>query len=258
MKVSEYLREYNIKLLKSLGQNFLTNQKIAKEIVEKAEIDEKDVVLEIGPGAGALTEYLVLTGAKIIAVEVDKRLIPILKRFNKFDNIQIVFQDFLKFDLSILPKDFKVVANIPYSITGMILKKILFSRFSRAVLMVQKEVGERLLAPPRSDRSFLSVVVQNFTVAKKLLNVSKGNFIPQPKVDSVVLDLKRKKDFEYDIGEFWNFVSRCFEAKRKTLYNNLRKFTDVGCFSGFDLKRRPQELENEEFLELFERFKGCK
>ncbi|ABR30111.1 dimethyladenosine transferase [Thermosipho melanesiensis] len=258
MKVSDFLKEYNVKLLKGLGQNFLTNTHIAKKIVERADINENDVVLEIGPGAGTLTEFLVLTGAKIIAVEIDKRLKPILERFNKYDNIEIIFVDFLKFDVSVLPKGFKVVANIPYSITGMILKKILFSDFSKAVLMVQKEVGDRLLLPPGADRNFLSVVVQSYTMVRKVFDVSKGNFVPRPKVDSVVLEFEKTEDFKYDIKEFWDFVSKCFGAKRKTLQNNLKRFTRIECFSKFDLKKRPQELENEEFLELFETFKGCK
>lgn len=261
MKIADYLRKYSIELKKSLGQNFLVNLNIAEKIVEKANIKKGEVVLEIGPGAGTITEFILKKGANIVAVEIDKRLIPILSRFEKYENFKIYYQDFLKFDMSILPKGFKVVSNIPYSITGMIIKKILFSDFSSAFLMVQKEVGDRLTAKPNSDRGFLSVVAQTFTNIEKVLFVSKGNFVPPPKVDSVVLKFTRKDEMyeKYDIQEFWEFVSKCFEQKRKTLGNNLKRFVkDLDCFSDFDLKMRPQQLTNDEFVRLFERYKGCK
>ncbi|ACJ74962.1 dimethyladenosine transferase [Thermosipho africanus TCF52B] len=261
MKIADYLRQYKLNLKKSLGQNFLTNLEIAKKIVESANVQTGETVLEIGPGAGTITEFLIKKGANVVAVEIDKRLTPILDRFNEFENFKIYYQDFLKFDMKLLGENFKVVSNIPYSITGMIIKKILFSKFSTAVLMVQKEVGDRLLAKPGEDRSFLTVVVQTFTDIEKVLHVSKGNFVPPPQVDSVVLKFTRKENIyeKYNIEEFWTFVSKCFEKKRKTLLNNLKGFVkNLDCFSEFDLKLRPQQLSNDDFLKLFEKYKGCK
>nr|WP_232618070.1 rRNA adenine dimethyltransferase family protein [Thermosipho africanus] len=131
MKIADYLRQYKLNLKKSLGQNFLTNMEIAKKIVESADIQTGETVLEIGPGAGTITELLIKKGANVVAVEIDKRLTPILDRFNEFENFKIYYQDFLKFDMNLLGENFKVVSNIPYSITGMIIKKYFFPSFQQ-------------------------------------------------------------------------------------------------------------------------------
>ncbi|SHH30292.1 16S rRNA (adenine(1518)-N(6)/adenine(1519)-N(6))-dimethyltransferase RsmA [Thermosipho atlanticus] len=257
MKTSDLLKQYGIKLKKNLGQNFLSNTEIARQIVEVANVKADDVILEIGPGAGTLTEELLKTGAKVVGVEIDKRLKPLLERLNEFENFTLVFEDFLKFDISTLPKHFRVVSNIPYSITGPILKKLLFSDFSDAYLMVQKEVGERLLAPiGDSNRSFLTVVVQTFCTVEKVLTVSKGNFVPNPKVDSVVLHISKNTEVyeKYDIKIFWDFVSKCFGQKRKTLYNNLKTFVNNldDLKKKYDLTLRPEQVSKEMFLQIFE------
>lgn len=261
MKTSDLLKKYGIRLNKKLGQNFLSNSSIAKKIVELANISNEDVVLEIGPGAGTLTEELLKTGAKVFAIEVDERLSVILENLKTYENFTLIFEDFLKLDISFLPKRFKVVSNIPYSITGPILKKILFSNFSEAYLMVQKEVGDRLLAPVGdSNRGFLTVVVQTFCSIEKLLTVSKGNFVPNPQVDSVVLKITRKEDIykKYDIKEFLTFVSKCFEQKRKTMYNNLKNFVPnlELIKEKYDLKLRPEQIDEKIFLKIFEDING--
>lgn len=263
MKTSDLLKKYGIRLNKKLGQNFLSNSSIAKKIVELANVSNEDVILEIGPGAGTLTEELLKKGAKVFAVEIDKRLNVILEGLKTYENFTLIFEDFLKLDISFLPKDFKVVSNIPYSITGPILKKILFSDFSEAYLMVQKEVGERLLAPVGdSNRGFLTVVVQTFCTIEKLLTVSKGNFVPNPQVDSVVLKIKRNENIykNYDIKEYWTFVSKCFEQKRKTIYNNLKNFVpNIGIIKEkYNLSLRPEQIDEMMFLKIFIDINGPK
>ncbi|MBO8160939.1 MAG: ribosomal RNA small subunit methyltransferase A [Thermosipho sp. (in: Bacteria)] len=263
MKTSDLLKKYGIKLNKKLGQNFLSNSSIARKIVELANIKETDVILEIGPGAGTLTEEILKTGAKVIGVEIDTRLKPILERLNGYKNFTLIFDDFLKFDTAFLPAGFRVISNIPYSITGPILKKILFSSFSDAYIMVQKEVGDRLLAQVGdSNRSFLTVVLQTFCQIEKVLTVSKGNFVPNPKVDSVVIKIVRKREVyeKYDIKGFWSFVSKCFSQKRKTLYNNMKTFvSNVNELrSKYDLNLRPEQVEEKMFLKMFEESVGPK
>jgi len=185
----------------------------------------------------------------------------LLERLKTYKNFTLIFEDFLKLDISFLPKDFKVVSNIPYSITGPILKKLLFSEFSEAYLMVQKEVGERLLAPVGdSNRGFLTVVIQTFCSVEKILTVSKGNFVPNPKVDSIVLKIKKNEQIykAYNIQKYWEFISKCFGQKRKTLNNNLKNFVkDLEPLKEkYDLNLRPEQVDEKTFLKIFEDING--
>ncbi len=259
MKTADYLKEHGVILKKSLGQNFLSDERIAKRIVENLEIKKEDTILEIGAGAGTLTEELLKTGAFVYTVEIDERLRNLLEdRLKSYPNKKIVFQDFLKSDISFLPEHYRCVSNIPYYITGPIIVKLLHTKFYDLSLMIQKEVAERLLEPPgSSNRGFLTVVVQTFCDVKRLLNVSKSSFLPNPDVDSIVLRLVRREfpvNFDYDL--YFEFISKSFSNKRKTLANNFKTFISKEVIekilSKIDGRKRPEQLTTDEWLTAFE------
>lgn len=257
MKTSDYLKKYNVKLKKHLGQVFLSDDRIAKKIVELSNISPTDTVVEIGAGAGTLTEELAKTGAKVIAYEIDRDLEELLReRLASYSNVELRFEDFLKVES--VPPGAVCVSNLPYSITGPLLEKIVRLGFPKAVIMVQKEVGDRILSESgKKTFGFLSAFVQTFYRVRKLLHVSKSHFVPNPEVDSVVIELLRK-DVSVDPNELKEFLSIIFGKKRKTLKNNLKPF--LHAFDGVDLSRRAEQLTLEEIAELFERWRkvrGC-
>ncbi|GAB6189954.1 16S rRNA (adenine(1518)-N(6)/adenine(1519)-N(6)) -dimethyltransferase RsmA [Marinitoga arctica] len=259
MKTGDWLKKYNIFLKKSLGQNFLSTQEFAKKIVKKSNISNKDTVIEIGPGAGTLTEEIANTGAKVYAFEIDERLKPLLsERFKNYKNIKIQFIDFLKADLSKFVKP-KYVANIPYYITSPILEKIFLETpdFQLATLMVQKEYGERMLAKSGKNYSPLSIFVQFFCSVEKLIIVPPHAFIPNPNVDSVVIKLTPKENIpDIDKLKFFKFIHIAFSQRRKTIKNNLKqilgeKTEDVLKACNIDPKTRPENISIEKFIEIF-------
>ena len=211
---------------KSLGQNFLTDESIAKKIVESANISKTDNVLEIGPGKGILTEYLAGSNARILAIEIDQRLIESLKK--NFENIEIIEGDILKINIPELIEEnnfqnYKVVANLPYYITSKIIRLFLETKYppSEMIFMVQKEVGERIVAQDEKE-SILSISVKFYADPEILFEVPRENFEPVPKVDSVVIKIKRKNKIpDVDIKKFFSLVKAGFSAKRKMLNNNL-------------------------------------
>ncbi|MEN3042680.1 MAG: 16S rRNA (adenine(1518)-N(6)/adenine(1519)-N(6))-dimethyltransferase RsmA [Fervidobacterium sp.] len=257
------MKKYGLYLKKALGQNFLSSEFYAEKIVELANISEKDNVLEIGAGAGTLTVALAKTGATVFAIEIDRRMEPVLKeRLSTFPNVVVIFQDFLTMDMSFLPKGYKCVSNIPYYITAPILKKLLFTDFQSVYIMLQKEVGERLVNQPgSSNRGFLSVVVQTVAHVEKVLNIPKGAFVPNPKVDSVVIKIAKKESLPFknlsELKSYWKFVSNCFGQKRKTIYNNLKNMVPkeklenmlINCAINQDA--RPEQLSDEQFFQLW-------
>lgn len=239
-----------------LGQNFLTSKSIAKKIAEVAEIKKNEVVLEIGPGRGILTEELLKTGASIIAVEKDAGLFGFLK--NKFEGFALSghltlinddIRDFLKIPTNVKHPMFdKVVANIPYYLTGQLLRMIFESKNipDLTVLMLQKEVAKRIT--DKNKNSLLGLSVRVFSDPKIALIVSAGNFNPRPKVDSaVVVFKKREKDFfrEHKINRdvFFKIVRTGFGHPRKLLKNNL-KMSDIECLTkcNVDAKARAENL----------------
>ncbi len=237
---------------KSLGQNFLTSEKIAEEIVQAASVGPDDVVLEVGPGKGILTETLLKKTKKVIAVEKDRRLVEFLReKFSDRKKPDVVNADILKFnpgDYGLKNNGYKLVANIPYYITSHFLRKFLESDFqpSSMVLMVQKEVAERVVGLPVKPKkknarfrplkeSILSVSVKVYGEPKIIRTVSASYFSPKPKVDSAVLliDNISKKFFkdgvksgeENDGKAFFEILKKGFSEKRKMLKNNLPEFT---------------------------------
>lgn len=220
---------------KLFGQNFLTDTNILQKIVDTAEIDKNVNVIEIGPGIGALTEFLAENAAEVMAFEIDDRLIPILQdTLRDFDNIQLVNQDILKSDLQTQIKNFKnpdlpikVVANLPYYITTPILMHLIESKipFSEFVVMMQREVADRISAEPNTKAyGSLSIAVQYYMEAKVAFIVPRTVFVPAPNVDSAILKMVRRPLplIEVQDEDFFFRVAKVgFVHRRKTLWNNL-------------------------------------
>ncbi len=249
---------------KSLGQNFLTDEHAAGKIIEAAGLTRDDTVVEIGPGHGALTGELATRAGRVIAIELDPRLHEELSReLAGTPNIELVLGDALKYEYESLPGKVKVVANLPYYISTPILTRLIKARanISSMVLMLQKEVAERITAPPGGkDYGYLSVMVQLHTVPEKLFKVSRTSFSPMPNVDSSVVRLtvrERPAAQCRDYGLFERVVSAAFSLRRKTLKNALKAsdlFTEEGIArlaeSGIDPIRRAETLSVEEFAKL--------
>lgn len=209
-----------------LGQNFLVDQQIARKIVASADPSKKDNILEIGPGKGILTEHLRNHAGKILAVEIDKELASSLAE--KYKDIKVIQEDILKLNLPRLIdennfQDYKVIANLPYYITSKIIRLLLETKYppEDMTLMVQKEVGERIIAFDGKE-SRLSVSVKFYAEPKILFAVPRDKFLPVPAVDSVVIKIKRKRTIpDVDTKKFFALVRAGFSAKRKMLANNL-------------------------------------
>ncbi|HEO4873380.1 TPA: 16S rRNA (adenine(1518)-N(6)/adenine(1519)-N(6))-dimethyltransferase RsmA [Streptococcus agalactiae] len=220
---------------KSFGQNFLTDTNILQKIVDTAEIDKGVNVIEIGPGIGALTEFLAENAAEVMAFEIDDRLIPILAgTLARFDNVQVVNQDILKADLQTQIQAFKnpdlpikVVANLPYYITTPILMHLIESKipFAEFVVMMQKEVADRISAMPNTKAyGSLSIAVQYYMTAKVSFIVPRTVFVPAPNVDSVILKMVRRDQPVVSVQDedfFFRVSKVAFVHRRKTLWNNL-------------------------------------
>ena len=216
---------------KSLGQNFLKSKKVIADIVRAGNILAGETVLEAGPGEGILTAALLEAGAKVVAVEKDQRLIPFLQQ--RFSNeisigkLIIIHADILNYELGIMNHEYKVVANIPYYITGAFIRKFLESgnRPFRMVLLLQKEVVERIVAKDGKE-SVLSISVKAYGEPRYIETVKAGNFSPAPKVDSAILAIENiSKQFFAGFSEerFFNLVKTGFAHKRKMLTGNLKK-----------------------------------
>jgi len=256
---------------KRLGQHFLRDSRTINRIVDALAPTANETILEIGPGTGALTAELVKRGSQVIAVEFDSKLAPLLlERFAGRDNFKLVQADALNTDFcaEILPHGTaRLVANLPYNISTAILQRLIAQRrcLEEMVLMLQREVVERILAPAGSrDRGFLSVVVEGYCETEKLFDVSPGCFRPPPKVWSSVVRLTPRPKLAVEVADeelFWQLVSAGFAQKRKTIFNNLRQAfgplqevisrnggaSIVLCKAGIDLQRRAETLKLEEW-----------
>ncbi|MCA0151264.1 MULTISPECIES: 16S rRNA (adenine(1518)-N(6)/adenine(1519)-N(6))-dimethyltransferase RsmA [Rossellomorea] len=235
IRTKEILTKYGFSFKKSLGQNFLIDPNILRNITEYAGLSEKTAAIEIGPGIGALTEHLARTSGKVVAFEIDQRLIPILDdTLSPYDNVKIINEDILEADVeAIINREFEgfddimVVANLPYYVTTPIILKLLMERLPiRGIcVMLQKEVGDRISAQPGTKAyGSLSIAIQYYTEAEMVMTVPKTVFMPQPNVDSAVIRLtKREKPPVEVISEDFLFtVTRSsFAQRRKTILNNL-------------------------------------
>ncbi|RSJ92692.1 16S rRNA (adenine(1518)-N(6)/adenine(1519)-N(6))-dimethyltransferase RsmA [Streptococcus cristatus] len=241
MRIADYsvtraiLECHGFTFKKSFGQNFLTDTNILQKIVDTAEIDKKVNVIEIGPGIGALTEFLAESAAEVMAFEIDDRLVPILAdTLRDFDNVTVVNQDILKVDLAQYMEEFKnpdlpikVVANLPYYITTPILMHLIESGipFSEFVVMMQREVADRISAQPNTKTyGSLSIAVQYYMTAKVAFIVPRTVFVPAPNVDSAILKMVRREQPAVEVQDekfFFKVSKASFVHRRKTLWNNL-------------------------------------
>ncbi len=234
-EVSNFLKDKQFRPSKKLGQNFLINPQIKQRIVNAANLQPKDIVLEIGPGVGAITSILLTHKIKLIAIEVDKRLAELLTtKLKTYNNFTLYNIDALKVDWDKIlfeytqSSDVKLVANLPYSISSLLVLKIIRSQLiSQATIMVQKEMADRLCAKVGTHAyNMFTILVQLFLDVQKLFDVDPSNFSPKPKVQSCVIQLTKKQSVSdlYNISDFEvidNFLHLAFSNKRKTLVNNL-------------------------------------
>ena len=232
------LERHGFTFKKSFGQNFLTDTNILQKIVDTAEIDKNVNVIEIGPGIGALTEFLAESAAEVMAFEIDDRLVPILAdTLRDFDNVTVVNQDILKVDLAQYIAEFKnpdlpikVVANLPYYITTPILMHLIESGipFSEFVVMMQKEVADRISAQPNTKAyGSLSIAVQYYMTAKVAFIVPRTVFVPAPNVVSAILKMVRRELPAVEVQDeksFFKVTKASFVHRRKTLWNNLTSY----------------------------------
>ncbi|MDW2891169.1 16S rRNA (adenine(1518)-N(6)/adenine(1519)-N(6))-dimethyltransferase RsmA [Mesomycoplasma ovipneumoniae] len=243
---------------KHLGQNFLKDEKIAQKIVSSIDLTNKNLV-EIGPGTGFLTKFLIQKAKFLTCYEIDKNLIPLLENKFKNKNIKIINEDFLLSDLNFSEKQ-TVIGNLPYYITSKILFKIFdnFEKFDEILIMVQNEVADRIIATPGSaSYSKLSLACQYVAEVKKFFVVPPSSFFPLPKVNSAIVYFSIRKNLNPEkVAQFFKFTKLCFQFKRKTLYNNLKnslsqeEIEKIFNFFNFDPKIRPQEINFETYARL--------
>lgn len=273
--IRDIKERYGFRLSKSLGQNFLTDKSIIDRIIEGSQITENDLVIEIGPGVGVITREAAAAAAKVVAVEIDSSLIPILEEtLGDLDNVEVINRDILKTDLNRLIEEEKaadpqitgvrIIGNLPYYITTPIIMKILEDgvKADSMTVMMQKEVGDRIMAEEGSKaRGALSVAVQYYCTVEKIVSVPKDVFVPAPKVDSIVLRLDIRKEKAVDLEDdryFFRAVKSGFGQRRKTLLNSLSSegnFSkeDIGEIlqsAGIDPKRRAETLSMDEFADI--------
>ena len=268
------LHRFKLRADKKLGQNFLIDENIVRNIVAAAELSDKDTVLEVGPGIGTLTQGLAESGASVVAVELDKRLLPVLDTtLEGYDNVRIVSGDILQVDImqTVGVDEFKVCANLPYYITTPIIFALLEKRLpmERLVAMVQKEVAERMAAKPGGkDYGALSVAIQYYTEPEIAFIVPPSSFIPAPSVDSAVIVCKRREKPPVEVCDealFFRVVKAAFSLRRKMLNNSLKNMGIKGEqvakwleLAGIDGKRRAETLSLEDFAALTNTFAASK
>lgn len=248
-----------IQAKKSLGQNFLKSQKALLKMVEAGEITSQDTVVEIGPGKGALTEVLLKTGARVIAFEKDHRLIELLnEKFDSYiqENKFVLYEkDVLDIDIKDFVKgEYKLIANIPYYITGEITRKFLSGEYKPKimVILVQKEVADRIVD---EKESILSLSVKVFGVPKKVMTVKKEYFSPAPKVDSAIIkisDISNPFENKEKEIEFFDLIKKAFSQKRKKLNSTLKEYSSQIKDWNTIKEKRPEELKVADWVSLFD------
>ena len=267
VKTAELVKKYNFKFSKSLGQNFLVDDSVPRDIVLGAEVDENDLVIEIGPGVGTLTAQLLNKAKRVVAIELDSDLIPILtEEMGDNPKFTLIHNDALKVDFNEIigeEKSVKLVANLPYYVTTPIIVKLLKENynFKSLTIMIQKEVAERMNAEPgNKDYGALSLLVQYYCNTSIVRKVPPQCFIPRPKVDSIVIRLDRLQEPKVKVENeklFFDIIRSSFNMRRKTLWNGVK---NIGLSkenlelafeeAGVDPKRRGETLTIEEFATL--------
>lgn len=270
------LNQYGFNFKKSLGQNFLIDVNIIHNIIDASDIDEQTGIIEVGPGMGSLTEQLAKSAKKVMAFEIDQRLIPVLKdTMGPYDNVTVINEDILKADIAHYVTEhladcekIMVVANLPYYITTPILLNLMQQKLpiDGYVVMMQKEVGERLNAQVGTKAyGSLSIVAQYYTETSKVLTVPKSVFLPPPNVDSIVVKLMKRPTPIVDIDDenkFFKMTKAAFSQRRKTINNNYQSLFVNGKVNkeklwewleaaGIDPRRRGETLSIKEFANLY-------
>ena len=270
--IKSVMADAGITFRKEFGQNFLINRIIPEEIAEQCADDPESMILEIGPGIGCLTAELACRYAKVVAVEIDKGLIPVLDRtLAEFDNVTVINEDVMKVDLPALiaehseGRPVSVCANLPYYITTPILMMLLESgvKFRTITVMVQNEVAQRLVAPPgKADYGAITAILGYYGTVRRLFKVSAGSFVPAPKVDSAVIRIDLYREPKYtpkDETLMRNVIKAAFEMRRKTLQNALSaklsgytkdEIKDAIVSIGYPETVRGECLSTEDFVKL--------
>ncbi len=275
--VKDILNRHGFSFSKGLGQNFLINPSVCPRIAELGNANQDFGIIEIGTGIGTLTAELAKKAKKVVAIEIDSRLIPILdKTLSEFNNIKIINQDFMKADLNkIIAEEFPelkiaVCANLPYYITSPVIMKLLESRLpiESITVMVQKEAGQRLCAEVGTrDAGAITVAVNYYGTAISLFNVSRGSFIPSPNVDSCVvrIDVNRKYGLERESEEFFFRMVKCgFSQRRKTIANSLSSQMNIDKNKIYNILKslslsetsRIEQLDMNQLIELSENLRN--
>lgn len=271
-KTNEILKKYKFRMNKNLGQNFLVDGNIIDKICEGAEISKNDGIIEIGPGIGTLTQQLSKHASKVVAVELDKKLLPILEEtLDGLGNVKVINNDILQVDLEkLIEEEFeglevKVVANLPYYITTPIIMKLLESKLKikSISVMIQKEVAKRMVSEPGSKvYGALSVAVQYYSKAEIITEVPSSVFIPKPNVDSAVIKLDIYKNPPVEVIDeklMFDVVKSAFGQRRKTILNALSggylklekdEIREVLDLAGIDNKKRGEVLSLEDFARI--------
>jgi len=264
--LKDLMRSLNLKPKDYMGQNFLVSEEVLQEIIDVAEIGRDETIVEIGPGLGVLTGELVKVADKVIAIEKDKRLAELVSASFRNDpetssGLQVINQDVLKYNFEQISGDYKIVANIPYYLTSHLIQILLALKHkpTKIVLMVQKEVGERLVAKP-GELSLLAISVQIFAEVFIAASVPKENFWPKPKVDSCIVVIEPKEKFAKiaDQDLFFRILKVVFAGKRKQIHNTLANGFKLGreqlekilIEAKISPQARPQELAIEDWINL--------
>ncbi len=271
-EIKKQIEKNDFAFKKKFGQNFIIDENIIKCIIDKSNIDKDTLVIEIGPGAGSLTSFLVQNAGFVLCYEIDTTLTPILnENLKNKENYKIIYEDFLKADIvSELSKyDYKkiyVVANLPYYITTPIVVKLIEDKIDidKIVIMVQKEVGNRFKAKPNSkDYSSLSIFINYYFDVQKIMDVSKNVFIPKPNVDSIVILMEKRKSKISVNNEtlFFKLIRDSFKQKRKTLRNNLKdydlqKIERILNNEGYSLSSRAEQIPMEVFIKIVNNYEN--
>lgn len=269
------MKKYNIKANKSLGQNFLISQEVVEKIVDCSEITKEDLVIEIGPGLGTLTKYLLEKAGKVICIELDTKMLKILEdRFSLYNNFEIINEDVLKVDLKNIIKtekentkikNAKIVANLPYYITTPIIMKLLEEKLDleSITVMIQKEVADRLIAiPGQKNTGAITYTVYYYATSEGIMEVPNNSFIPEPEVTSKVIKLNIRKEAVVkpkDKEKMFKIIKYAFTQKRKTLLNSLtnnkifnNKQKGIEILNSLEINEniRPEELTLQQFEKI--------
>ncbi len=271
-KTTEIIEKYGFNFKKNFGQNFLIDSHVLNKIVDASEITDEDLVIEVGPGIGSLTEYLAERAKKVVCIEIDRKLIPILNEtLSEYDNVDIINDDILKVDLKQIMEQYgfkkaKMVANLPYYITTPIIMNVLENdiNIETITVMIQKEVAKRMSAKEGTkDYGSLTIAVQYYSEPYLVANVPQNCFKPRPNVDSAVIRLKKKNEKEVIVSDeqlMFDIIKIAFSQRRKTLLNcifnstsfnfNKQEIEEILKEANIDVKIRGEKLTIKQFAKL--------